>query len=33
MGELEGQLELLENQIVKIRAAAKKRFLEAGISN
>jgi hypothetical protein len=33
MGELEGQLELLENQIVKIRAAARKQFLEAGISN
>jgi hypothetical protein len=33
MGELEGQLEMLENQIVKIRAAAKKQFLEVGISN
>ena len=33
MGELEGQLMLLERQIAAIRKAAKQKFVSAGISN
>jgi hypothetical protein len=33
MAELEGELQNLEDQIAKIRAEAKPRFLKAGIPN
>jgi polyhydroxyalkanoate synthesis regulator phasin len=33
MAELEGELQNLEDQIAKIRAEAKRRFLKAGIPN
>jgi len=33
MGDLEGQLKLLEQQIARIRDEARRKFIMAGISN